>query len=482
VNIYGANLVGLPGFGIAFNKRLGWSHTNNTLDNADSYELELRDGGYLLDGKVKPFDSRKKIIRIKNEQGDLIDREIDVLRSAHGYVVRREKDKAVAIRFPALDRADSGKQWYAMGKAANLQEFENALKMQQIPFWNVVYADRDGNIMYLFNGHVPRRGHGNWQYWDRIVPGGRSADIWTGVHTLDELPQLKNPLSGWLQNANDPPWSCTIPMLLSSDDYPSYMAPRSVPNYFRPQRSARMLAEDESITFDELASYKLSTRSEMADRLLDDLLAAVDRHGDDLAMEAKVVLQQWDRQANADSEGALLFSNWARKINPYDAATYRIALDTNRFFDTPDGFANPMSVVEQLGLAAKEVKTRWGKLNVPWGQAVRLRVGKYDLPANGADGRLGVFRVATPQPGDDGIMSIRSGDSWVAVIEFGERVRAKVLLSYGNASQPGSPHHGDQLQLFAKKQLRDAWFYRDDLEGHIARREILQDDRFVAVD
>ena len=482
VNIYGVNLVGLPGFGIAFNQHLGWSHTNNTLDNADSYELALRDGGYVLDGQVAPFESRKKTIRIKDQQGQLMDREIEVLRSAHGHVVRRGDDKAVAIRFPALERANSAKQWYAMGKARNLQEFEAALRMQQIPFWNVMYADREGNILYLFNGHVPKRGQGNWQDWDRIVPGGRSADIWTGVHTYEELPRLKNPITGWLQNANDPPWSCTIPMLLKPGDFPSYMAPRSVPNYFRPQRSARMLAEDESITFEELASYKLSTRSEMADRLLDDLLAAIDQHGDDLAQEAKGVLQQWDRQADADSEGALLFANWARRINPYDAANYRTALDARRFLDTPDGFAQPAAVVEQLRLAAKEIKLRWGKLNVPWGQAVRLRVGKYDLPANGADGSLGVFRVAAPQWGIDGSMTVRGGDSWVAVIEFGERVRAKVLLSYGNASQPDSRHYGDQLQLFAKKQLRDAWFYRDDLAGHIVRREVLQDGRFVAVE
>ncbi len=482
VNIYGVNLVGLPGFGIAFNQRLGWSHTNNTLDNADSYELELREGGYLLDGQVKPFESRTKTIRVKNEQGELVDREIELLRSEHGSVVRRGKNKAVAIRFPALDRADAAKQWYAMGKARNLQEFETALKMQQIPFWNVLYADREGNIFYLFNGHVPKRGKGDWQYWDRLVPGGNSADIWTEIHAYEELPQLKNPLTGWLQNANDPPWSCTIPMLLSPRDYPAYMAPRMVPYYFRPQRSARMLAEDESITFEELASYKLSTRSEMADRLLDDLLAAIDLHGDELAKEAKGVLKNWDRQADAESDGALLFSNWARRINPYDPATYQTAWDAQRYFETPDGFAKPAAVVEQLGLAAREVKSHWGKLNVPWGEAVRLRIGKYDLPANGADGLLGVFRVASPQPSDDGKLSIRAGDTWVAVIEFGDRVRARVLLSYGNASQTNSPHHGDQLQLFAKKQLRDAWFYRDDLEGHIARREVLHNGRFVAAE
>lgn len=481
VNIYGANLVGLPGFGIAFNENLGWSHTNNTIDNADSYELTLKDDGYLLDGEVKPFKVFRRTLKVKDEQGHLSDYTIETKVAEHGSVIREGEKKAVAIRFPTLDRVNSGKQWYEMGKARNYEQFENALEMSQIPFWNILYADRDGNIMYLFNGHIPKRGKGDWRYWDRLVPGDQADNIWRGIHAQAELPIVKNPSTGWLQNANDPPWTCTFPAVLSPDQFPAYFAPRAIPHYFRPQRSIRMLFEDSSVTFDELVEYKLSTRMEMADRLLDDLYHAVDAHGDDVAKQAKLVLQAWDRHANADSQGAVLFAAWAQKLSPRDPRVFQKPYSAKSLLQTPDGFSQPAEAAKKLSEAATEVQARWGSIDVPWGEVVRLRIGQYDLPANGADGSLGVFRVASPVPDKDGKQKIRSGDSWVSVIEFGKKVRAKVLLSYGNATQPDSPHYGDQLKLFSENKLRDARYYRDDVERHVKTREVLQDGRFVAV-
>ena len=481
VNIYGANLVGLPGFGIAFNEHLGWSHTNNTIDNADSFELTLKDGGYLLDGQVKPFQVMERTLKVRDEQGNLRDHKIETKIADHGPVIREGEKKAIAIRFPALDRVDSGKQWYAMGKARSFEQFEQALEMSQIPFWNVLYADREGNIMYLFNGHIPKRGKGDWRFWDRLIPGEQSDNIWHGVHAQSELPVLKNPSTGWVQNANDPPWTSTYPAILSPAQFPAYFAPPAIPHYFRPQRSIRMLHEDATVTFDELVGYKLSTRMEMADRLLDDLYRAVDSHGDDLAKQAKAVLQEWDRKADADSKGAMLFAIWAQKVNPRNPSVFQAAYDPNRLLQTPSGLSDPAKAAKLLSAAATEVKAKWGRIDVPWGDVVRLRIGEYDLPANGADGSVGVYRVASPRPDRDGKMKIRSGDSWVSVIEFGKKVKAKVLLSYGNSTQKDSPHYGDQLKLFSEKKLRDARYYRDDVERHVKIREELKDGRFVVV-
>jgi acyl-homoserine-lactone acylase len=476
VNTYGATLVGFPGWGIAFNENLGWSHTNNTIDNADSYELQLQDGGYLLDGEVQPFERSVKTIKIKDESGHLADYEIEILRSAHGPVVKKGKEKAVAIRL-FLERPDASQQWWKMATAKNFKEFETALQLGQIPFWNVMYADKDGNIFYLFNGHVPLRAGGDWNYWNRIIPGGKSADLWTKVHPYTDLPKVKNPAIGWLQNANDPPWTCTDPMQLKPEEFPTYMAP--VFNLFRSQRSARMLAEDESITLDELVSYKLSTRMEMADRLLDDLYAAIDRHGNRLSREAKAVLQAWDRCADVDSKGAVLFCSWARKLKPYDQANYSQAFRLEAARTTPDGLADPAAAVQHLETAAQEIKETYGRLDIAWGEVNRLIYHDKDLPANGADGSVGVFRVASTAPMKDGRRRVKAGDSWVAVIEFGEKVRAKVLLSYGNSTQTDSPHFGDQLELFSKKELRDAWFYREDIEQHLEKVERLVGGTFV---
>ena len=471
--MYGATLVGFPGIAIGFNEHLGWSHTDNTIDNADTYELELKDDGYLLDGEVKAFETSSKTLQVKQEDGSLAEIELPLLKSQHGPVVRQENGKALALRMVGLDRSDMFLQWWRMINSTNFEEFESALKMAQIPFWNVMYADRYGDIFYLFNGLVPKRTQDDWAYWDRVIPGGKSEDIWTEVHPYSDLPKIKNPENHWLQNANDPPWTSTIPQTLDADDYPGYMAPRYMG--FRPQRSARMLLEDDSITFEELQDYKLSTRLEFADRILDDLFQAVDSIGSEDALAAKAILEQWDRTADADSKGMLLFFSWARKFNPWRNSNYATGWSEDAPDTTPDGLSEPERAVRLLEQSAQEIQQKFGRLDVAWGEYYRINYNGKDLPANGIDGSLGVFRVAWPGGADEDHMYVGGGDSWVGVIEFGEEVQAKVLLSYGNATQEDSPHFGDQLEHFSRKEFRDAWFTPQEVDANVKRLELLSE-------
>lgn len=471
-SLYGVNIAGFPGLAIAFNRHLGWTHTDNTLDNADTYELPLQDGGYLIDGQRFEFRKRDKTIRVKQEDGTFTEQPITIRHSRHGPVVRMGDNKALAIRMAGQDRPNAFLQWWRMANSTNLEEFETALQMAQIPFWNVTYADRHGDIFYIYNGLVPKRSHGDWADWNKIVPGGKSTDIWKDYHAYAELPKVKNPATGWLQNANDPPWTSTIPQALQPDDFPEYMAPTGMA--LRPQRAARMLLEDESITFDELVSYKLSTRLEMADRLLDDLAKAVAASDSEIAKEAMQVLDAWDKSTDVDSKGAVLFANWATTFQLWQESKYTTAWDPAQPTTTPDGIAAPEQAVEMLEIVAKQMKELAGTLEVPWGMYFRIKHAGKDLPGNGAPGFLGAFRVAWPSGGSGAQRSIGGGDSWVAVIEFGEQPRAKVLLSYGNATQTDSPHYGDQLELFSTKTMRDAWFQDEVIREHQARVETLQ--------
>ena len=475
-NMYGTTLVGFPGIAIGFNENLGWSHTDNTIDNTDTYALELKDGGYILDGERKEFETSSKMIKIKQADGTLVDHEIPLMRTVHGPVVNRTEDKVLAIRMVGLDRPNMFLQWWRMINSTNFEQFESALKMAQIPFWNVMYADKEGEIFYVFNGLVPKRSSGDWAYWDRIIPDGRSEDIWTEVHPYADLPKVKNPENGWLQNANDPPWTSTIPMTLDPDDYPAYMAPQYMP--FRPQRAARMLIEDESITFEELLDYKLSTRLEFADRILDDLFEAIDNSDSEKAKQAKIVLENWDREADADSKGMLLFYSWARKFNVWNDSNYSEGWDIEKPNTTPDGLANPEHAVSLLEQTAADIETKFGSLDTAWGDYYRINYNGKNLPANGIDGSVGVFRVAWPGGADEDHMYVGGGDSWVGVIEFGDEVKAKVLLSYGNATQKDSPHFGDQLELFSRKEMRDAWFSAADVKANTKRTEVLSENGF----
>jgi acyl-homoserine-lactone acylase len=160
-----------------------------------------------------------------------------------------------------------------MVRATNLSEFETALKRLQLPMFNILYADgrdRQGHIMYLFNAQVPIHSQGDWNYWQGIVPGDTSATLWTKTHPYQDLPRVLDPPSGWLQNANDPPWTTTFPQTLNPKDYPSYMAPRFMD--LRAQRSVQMLQEKPKISFDDMIADKFSSRMALADRVLDDLI------------------------------------------------------------------------------------------------------------------------------------------------------------------------------------------------------------------
>lgn len=475
-NITGVHLVGLPGFGIAFNDRLGWSHTNNTIDNADLFELELVGDGYLYDGAERPFDQREVSLAVRDEHGYHRTEELTVLNSVHGPVLSRTDDKALALRLAGRDSVNSLLQWWRMANARDFETFEAALKMHQMPFWNVMYADREGNIFYLFNGHMPVRQNGDWSFWQEPVPGGDPANLWSEIHAYEELPRLLNPGTGWLQNANDPPWTSTLPALLDADEYPAYTSPRQME--FRPQRAARMILEDESISFEELLEIKHDTRMEMADRLLDNLFAAVGQHGSDLAKEAASVLSGWDRKADIGSRGAVLFQNWALKLMAAGPDAYARAWDESDPLQTPDGLADPAAMAGLLAETAEEMLELHGSLDIAWGEVNRISYNGHDLPANGSIGELGVFRVAGAEPSAEPTQHVIGGDSWVGVVEFAETPRARVLLSYGNSTQEGSRHYGDQLELFSRNEMREAWRTVVQLAGRIERSEVLHNGRF----
>lgn len=471
IDAYGVTLVGLPGLGIAFNDNLGWSHTVNTHDGQDLYELTLVDGGYRWDGGVRAFETEEQILKVKQADGTFRDERLTVRRSVHGPVVAEKDGKAIALRVVGLDQPGLFEQWWDMARARNLAEFEAALTRLQIPMFTVMYADRDGHIMHLFGGRTPVRPKGDWN-WAGIVPGDTSATLWTETHPYEQLPRVLDPPSGWLQNANDPPWTTTFPLALNPNDFPSYMAPRFM--HFRAQRSARMLMEDDRISFEELIQYKLSTRLELADRLLDDLIPAARQQGSELVRRAAEVLAAWDRNADAESRGAVLFQTWFRELSRRSGASSPFAIKWSEAspLTTPDGLADPSTAVAALEAAASKVEADYGRLDVPWGEVYRLRRDAVDLPANGGPGALGIFRVAGFEPAADKRFAAVGGDTYVAAIEFSNPVRALALLSYGNASQPGSPHRTDQLTLFARKQLRPVWRTRQDIEAHLESRKI----------
>ncbi len=480
-NLYGSTLVGSPTISIAFNEHLGWSHTVNTLDAADLYRLTLDGEGYLLDGKRKDFKLNLYNIPVLQEDGTMRTEKLLVKNSVHGPIVKMGDEEVIALRIARLDNPGNMlDQWKKMGEASTLEEFQTALAQNDLPMFNVMYADKVGNIFYHFAGYTPERSEGDWDFWSGIVPGDESKYIWDSYHSYEDLPKLLNPKSGWLQNANDPPYTCTVPAELNPADYPAYMAP--IEMGFRPQRAANIMLADDKISFDEFEEYKHDTKMEMATRLLDDLLALETPAANDLQKEAFALLKSWDGRTEATSEAALLFANWHLKItggNPNSTAFFAEQWSIENPANTPDGLKDKTAALKALEVAATEIKMGYGQLNVPWGQVNRVSFGEHDIAGNGGYGWLGQFRTMYYEPlGKPGTAeSLKSravaGDTYVAIIEFGDRPKAKALLTYGNATQKGNPHIGDQLELFAQKKLRPVWYERAEVEANVEKRETI---------
>lgn len=478
---YGAGLVGLPAFVLGFNDRLGWAGTSApAFDFVDAYELTLRDGGYLFDGRVRPFDVEEVALRVRTDDGGYRVETVTARRSVHGPVIAEKDGKAVAVAFP-LPGAEEARhpQLWDMMRAKDVDAFLAALEPQNLFAFNFLYADRAGNIVYVLNGIFPDRPAGGYD-WGAMLPGDTSATLWRGKLPFRVMPVVSNPESGHLQSANEPPhfvaWPDAVPLADAPGDWPE---PDAWP---RTQRSLALLTGREAFSVDDVARLKFDTRSGLADRVLDTVVALGRQHGSPEAKEAAEVLAAWDRSFEPDSVGAVVFAFWAMHFEPsilagtrFPAAAFAVAFDPADPVGTPSRLARPAKAVEGLEFAARAVKQAFGSLHVPWGAFVRFRVGDRDFPAFGAPPEaFGVFSPNFAAPTSDGTLATVAGDTWVAVIEFGDPPTARAVLPYGNATQAGSAHVGDQLGLYAQKRLRPVWTERSEIEAHLERRETLE--------
>ncbi len=479
IHLYGSSQVGFPMLRFVFSDVLGFTQTVNNIDASDLYKLTLTpDGaGYFFDGKTKPFERTEQLVKILRPDGTFRTEPLVVRKSVHGPVVWDRDGVTLAVRTAGLDRPFMIEQYWKMALAPSFADYVAQLQRLEVPTFNLTYADRDGHIMYFYNGTLPRRASGDAAYWAGIVPGDTSATLWTEVHSYADLPKVIDPPTGWVQNTNNPPWLATFPGLLDPAAYPPSIGGTSAS--FRTMGSLRMLHDDPGVSFDELLAYKHSTRLELADRFLDELIAAAEAQGSASAKAAAAVLKSWDRRTDNGSRGALLFENFAQKLmgpTLADRKIFAVAADWRQPLTTPRGLKAPAAAVALLDAAASDTVKIFGALDAPWGEFRRFQIGATDLPANGATGNLGTFRVMqfAPVAKDSPKQKAVFGDTVVMAVEFGRPVRASVLTSYGNSSQPGSPHQTDQLSMLGEMKLRPALLTRADVEANLARRETLQ--------
>jgi acyl-homoserine-lactone acylase len=473
IDLYGASQVGLPVLRFMFSDYVGFTQTVNSINGMTLYKVTPAEGGYRLDGKTLPYKVRRQALKVRQPDGTFITETVTVKSTVHGPVIAERNGAPIAMRVTGLDRPFALEQYWQMDTAHDFASYEKAVSRLQVPTFNILYADRDGHIQYLYNGLIPRRKIGDLAYWKSVVPGDTSDNLWTDYLSYAELPKATDPVGGVVQNSNDPPWNTAWPAIIDAKPYAAAIPPSTVS--LRAEQGIRLLSQNPKITYDGLVGMKWSTRSELAERVLPDLIEAVQAYGTPLAKQAAAVLNGWDRTSQASATGALLFLNWSDRpgaVGGYKADSWARPYELTRPLTTPAGLADPKAAAAALDAAAKDMLATYGRLDKPWGEVMRLKgPGGVSLPASGGPGRLGNIDVLDFTPLKDKQRTANFGSSYVAVISFDRPTKAKTLLSYGNGSQPGTPHASDQLPLVSAQTLRDAWRTRAEVESNLESRE-----------
>jgi acyl-homoserine-lactone acylase len=468
LNISGATLIGFPIVTIGFNDYLGWSHTVNEHHSEAVYELKLNPRNrreYYYEGHLLPLQERPFTVRVKN--ADSLESKSEIALWSHfGPIIRVSGDRAYAYRSTNLNSINFLTQYNQMAKAKSWKAFRSALDMQELTMFNIGYADRQGNIFYLYNGRIPVRPDG--YDWKRAVPGDDSTAEWYTIHPISDLPQLFNPASGYLQNCNDAPWYATTGASIDRTKYPDYDGDKDFG--LRGQTSIQMLEATRSMTLEDVKQHKYNESLLLAIRLKPELIALAKQRSDENTSlaEAIAVLQQWDNKASADSRGAMLFVQWWEDYRHKTSSLFKTAWSENRPFDTPSGIGNAEAAVAALLSASATLKDTYSRLDIAWGEVHRLRRGNLDLPAGGMSG-MGSFRAIVYRQDKDKKWVAAAGDSYVLAVELADPPVAYSVMAYSESSNPLSKHYSDQLELFARQRYKRVWVSEADIKANLER-------------
>lgn len=475
VDFYGDFRIGGPFAVVAgFNRNLGWATTNNSQDLAEVYALDVDPKAtdhYLFDGASLPLS--RELLTVPFRNGDGLSTETREFWSTPlGPVIHRANGKIYIVKTGGDGEFRAGEQFLRMMRASTLAEWQEAMKIRARVTSNFTYADRAGNIYFIWNATLPLLPHPTGGE-AVATPARETRDVWTRYVPFESLPQVLNPRGGYIHNENDSPHFTNVRAAIDTKNaYPNFERPDLS---LRSQLAIELIGGDNKMSLEDVVRLKHNYRMLLADRVKSDLIAAVKAKnpaGDDAA--AIALLERWNDTAAADSKGAALFELWWQHYSGIRPPERAVLPDEKRFarvwsaadpLNTPRGLADPARAVESFTWAVAETARRYKSWDVPWGDVHRVRRGNVDVPVGGCSGSLGCFRVLSFARDPDGKLVANGGDGWVLAVEFGDVPRAYSVLAYGESNRQNSPWFADQAELFARGELKKVAFTEADVNA-----------------
>jgi len=451
-----------------FNENAGWMHTSSGVDNIDEF-LETvieRDGTlyYRYGDEERPVTVRQVTVPYKTDTG-MAEREFTTYRTHHGPIVREIDGSWVSVALME-EPMNALIQSYMRTKAQNYDEYIEVMRTHTNSSNNTVFADSEGNIAYLHSNFIPVRDT-RFNYL-QPVDGSDPATDWQGVHTIEETPNAVNPSVGWLQNTNNWPFSAAGPDSPRRDEFPVYVQ-RSGENA-RGLHAMRVLEGKTDFTLQSLIDAAFDSYLTGFEELIPALVRAYDQADASNPLKAELadqvnILRDWDLRWSVESIATSLAIFFGEETRRLDASEREV----------------PQQLLQALSAASARLEADFGSWRTPWGDINRFQrltgdiVQPFDdagpsTPVGFPSGRWGSLASfgarAYPQTKK---WYGTSGNSFVAVVEFGDQVRARAVTAGGLDSDPSSPHFNDQAELYATGDLREVYYYRADVEDHMER-------------
>jgi len=456
VDVYGATFPGLPVMYVGCNRDIAWGFTPNAPDIADTYLLPLRSLTPLLYTYMgRPLacwvEPTQLFVRAAGGSLEPVPRQ---LAYAHnGPVVNIAEMTAEVLATAGWRNVNGLDQWLRVNQARSVTDFKDALRGTEVPSLNAVCTDRRGRIYYAYCAKAPRKtAQIDWRY---PVDGSRMDTEWMGFIPFDGLPQLTDPPAGYVQSANGVPWRATEQSPLQPADFAPYLvedaeSPRSdrLLEVMRSQPilsldSVKKLAWDVVVPFAYDAEQMLAAAHRTAWRGYEDARGSL--------LHAVQLLQRWDRRVAPDSEEALLFATWWLH---YRAKFPRARdIDVIRMLRRP-GQQESVAAMHALRQAIDVLTKLYGKVNVPWSTARRLRHGRIDLPVGGSSALHTLHQTDPTSPLGRPVESVGRGDVYKMVVQFAEATNVYTIVPFGNATASISPHTTDQMERYSNEKLK----------------------------